>query len=98
MDTGLHQRVPQQGWRRAGPVVPARSPRQVVEGQIVVICERFVTKAGDVTLEIDSCQALAIGECPGPNGSDAVGDGDAGQVAQSENALFPMLVTLLGTV
>ena len=60
--------------------VPARGPRQVIDGRIVVTVEHIrITKAGGVALEIDSRQAGAVSERIVPDAGDAIGDRDAGQ-------------------
>ena len=71
----------QPGGRGTGSVsrAPARVPRQVIDGDVGGIVKDNLTKAGSVTLEIDSCQASAFSERILPDIRDTVGDDDAGQ-------------------
>ena len=52
----LRLRIPQHGRNTdiVGEVTPARGPRQVIDGRIVVTGEHRRISAGGVTLEIDS--------------------------------------------
>ena len=100
---GLHQRVPQRGRTTAKRRAPARGPRQVIDGRIVVTVEHSRTKAGGVTLEKrnavpdagdavgdrDAGQAGAAIERPVPDAGDAVGDRDAGQAGAARERIVP---------
>ena len=86
---GLHLRLPQRGRTTAKRRAPARGPRQVIDGRIVVTVEHIRTNAGGVTLEIDSRQAGAASERLVPDAGDAVGDRDAGQAGAASERLVP---------
>ena len=86
---GLHLRVPQRGRTTAKRRAPARGPRQVIDGRIVVTVEHSRTNAGGVTLEIDSCQAGAVIERIVSDAGDAVGDRDAGQAGAVIERIVP---------
>ena len=76
--------------------VPARRPRQVIDGRIVVTVEHIRTKAGGVTLEIDSCQAGASAERLVPDAGDAVGNRNAGQAGATTERPAPDVGDVVG--
>ena len=63
-----------------GERIPARRPRQVIGGHIIVIEEHLRTKAGCVTPEIDCCQAVAITESHIPDAGDVGANHDPDKV------------------